>query len=398
MRSKSYLSWFGVLQFVLVITILTLSHMAWAITVKSQPTQIKVAAPTPPGTVPTWREGLAIGQWKEITGSNMSALIPTVSAPGNGRNTIIEAWNSLAIDPRDSTIYSVANGGHFDWAGNEVNAIKMTDNSPKWFEKKPSTPVNQIVESRSHYLDGAPTSRHSYYGMVFNKSRNRVMLLTGYWWASATSMTPAMDGYNILSNTYDPKDTFPNVPGAVQGSPGAAIIEDTATDNIYSVANYGVYRWNNGTNTWSTLLSNTPVYGYSATGAFDTQRNRFLVCGGDRAAGTAVCYLYDVAKNTLTAAQIIGLADSNLDGQGGHGMIYSAEADAYFFRRSGTSGNAVLKVAAGTLTLSQMNVQGGATAQAPINGLWKRWLYAPQLGGAFYLPTYGSNIWFVRLF
>jgi len=80
----------------------------------------------------------------------------------------------MAIDTRDSTLYSVANGGHTDYSGNEANAIRLSDNAPAWVERRaPSSSVG--AGEQMYYPDGRPTSRHTYYSQWMIEARNRVM-------------------------------------------------------------------------------------------------------------------------------------------------------------------------------------------------------------------------------
>ena len=43
-----------------------------------------------------------------------------------------------------------------------------------------------------------------------------------------------------------------------------------------------------------------------------------------------------------------------------------------------------------------MNV-GGAGIPPTMNGPFNKFLYVPRLGGAVYVPSYDTNVWFVRL-
>lgn len=376
----------------------------YAAQIISQKTTILVVAP---GALPAWRLNMNVGDWKEISGSKMSLCPPSVefTIPNNGPNTILEAWNGLAIDPRDSTIYSVANGGHNDWAGNEVFAIKLSDNAPKWIEKRKSSPENTIGANQPYNNDGpnntpgTPTSRHSYNGVEFSMQRNRVILMGGYMYSlgGGSNFTNTMDGYNIANNTYDPAATYPKLPVDTAELPGVPIAMDS-DGNIYSFGKT-VQMWNSSTNTWKKITGD--FYAYSAAVAFDSTRKRFLLVGGDLPKPSG--YIFDISgvppKNTLTKAKFSGLGSAPLEGSE-NAMIYVPSANAFFY--TGEGGNKVYKVDAvedsnGALNVSEYVTRGGGSAAAPVNGIWKRWLYSPQLGGAFYVPSYNSNIWFLRL-
>src|SRR5262249_43275709 len=85
------------------------------------------AAPPPPvGTLPAWVSALPTGQWFEIPGTAMSSVEPNPAPPGgSGPASKVIAWTGFVVDIRDSKVYSVANGGHNDYSGNEVDALDL---------------------------------------------------------------------------------------------------------------------------------------------------------------------------------------------------------------------------------------------------------------------------------
>ena len=115
--------------------------------------------------MPAWRQGMAVGEWKQLSGtalSNAPMTVSTFPTLGNtGPTSKVDTWVGFAIDTRDSSVYSVANGGHHDYAGNEVNRIQLLDSAPKWTEPRASTPSTQTTESTAYYADGRHTSRHT---------------------------------------------------------------------------------------------------------------------------------------------------------------------------------------------------------------------------------------------
>src|SRR5690606_3388344 len=73
---------------------------------------------------PTWRQSMGRWQWKQIPGTDLSSVAPNPRVPG-ALSARIDAWNGLAADTRGSLLYSAANGGHADYAGNEVYEIDL---------------------------------------------------------------------------------------------------------------------------------------------------------------------------------------------------------------------------------------------------------------------------------
>ena len=162
--------------------------------------------------MPTWRQGVAVGEWRQVSGSALSSAPMAVATVGNtGPQSKVIAWSGFAIDTRDSSVYSTANGGHTDYAGNEVNRIRLSDNAPAWSEPRASTPSSQATASSTHYADGRPASRHTCYGTVVNEVRGRAMTLGGSRWGNG-SLLRSVDGFNLASNDWDAARTYSDFP------------------------------------------------------------------------------------------------------------------------------------------------------------------------------------------
>jgi hypothetical protein len=343
--------------------------------------------------MPAWRQGQAVGEWRQIAGTALSSAtisVPTYPTIGStGPSSKVVAWTGFAVDPRDSSIYSAANGGHGDYAGNEVNLLRLSDNTPRWSEPRPATPPSQIVSNASHYADGRPTARHTYYGSVLNERRDRIMLFSGARWGDGVSIFN-MDGFNLSARDWDAARTYADGPSATLGpANGWATVGHQASGDVYVVANYKVLRWSNAANTWTNLAS-TSAYGQYTATAVDTKRNRILMVGG---AGSDRSY-YDIASNTATNVTFTGSAAGLVNGTG-NGLVYDPLLDAYLLRNR-NAGDAVYRIDAETFAVEKLAVSNGAAVPAAINGVWTRFLYVPKLKGVVFFPTYTSGFWFLR--
>jgi len=343
--------------------------------------------------MPTWRQGAVVGQWIQIPNSALSAAPISVqtypSLSGTGPQSKEIAWTGFSIDTRDSSVYSAANGGHNDYAGNEVNRIRLSDNAPGWTEPHASTPVSQITASASRYADGRPTSRHSYYGSVFNEARGRAMVFAGARYGDGY-MTGAVDGFNPSTNDWDMSAGFKDVPGAFTNSQGSALAIQKSTGNVYTFSNWSIDRWSSSSNTWTNLNNNSSIYGQGAASAVDTTRNRILLVGGQNGEHS----YFDIATNTVTTVSFTGAGASALTGTG-NGLVYDPLLDAYLFRTS-AAGGTVYRIDAQTFAVDTLTTTNGSGVQASTNGVWTRFMYVPQLKGVAYFPAYSSNGWFLR--
>jgi hypothetical protein len=344
--------------------------------------------------MPTWRQGQAVGEWRQMSGTALSTApiavktYPTLGVEGPEAKST--NWTGFAIDTRDSSVYSVANGGHWAYAGNEVNRIKLADNAPVWTEPRAATPASQVMAGVTHYADGRPTSRHSYYGTVVNEVRGRVMTFGGGSYGPGLLLT-TVDGLNLAANDWDTARTYPDVPPEYTAAAGAAVAVQKSTGDVFAFTRYNVYRWSSASNTWSRQLANTPFYGQYAASAVDTRRNRVLVLGGlinDRG-------VYDVASNTMQAVTLSGPDAGSVAGDG-NGMVYDPLQDAFLVRK-GAAGGTIYRINAQTFAVDTMPT-GSTGAQIPgaVNNVWTRFLYVPALKGVVYFPAFNGNSWFLR--
>ena len=342
--------------------------------------------------MPAWRQGQAVGEWRQLSNSALSAAPRAVVVGGNtGPESKVIAWTSFVIDARNSSVYSVANGGHHDYAGNEVNRIGLLDSAPKWTEPRPSTPSSQTTDSAAYYADGRPTSRHTFYGATMNESRNRAMVLGGSQWGNGF-MLSTMDGFNLGANDWDAGSSFPNAPSEFTNAMGSAVTEHKATGDIYVFAGYAVVRWNSASNTWTRLLTNAATYGQYAASAMDTKRNRILVVGGQ----TNDHGLYDMSSNSMAnVTTFSGPNAGDMTGDTGNGLVYDPGLDVYLLRKAG-AGNTIYRINAQTFYVDTLPSTNGASIPSATNGVWNRFLYVPQLKGVIYFPSYDGNAWFVR--
>jgi hypothetical protein len=341
--------------------------------------------------MPAWRQGQTVGEWRQIASSALSSAPRAVAVGGNtGPQSKVIAWTSFTIDTRDSSVYSVANGGHSDYAGNEVNRVRLLDGAPTWTEPRPSTPSSQTTQSTAYYADGRPTSRHTYYGAIMNESRNRAMVLGGAQWGNGF-MLSTMDGFNLGSNDWDAASSYPNAPSEFTAAGGSAVTQNRATGDIYVFASYAVARWSSASNTWTRLLTNVATYGQYAASAMDTKRNHILVVGGQ----TNDRGLYDMASNTMSNVTFTGPNAADMTGDTGNGMVYDPGLDVYLLRKAG-AGNTIYRINAQTLYVDTLPNTNGASIPGATNGVWNRFLYVPQLKGIIYFPSYDGNAWFIR--
>jgi hypothetical protein len=214
-------------------------------------------------------------------------------------------------------------------------------------------------------------------------------VLGGARWGDGWGLS-TVDGFNVSTNDWDVAKTYPDVMPDFTTASGSAVVEDKASGDIYAFANHAVMRWTSATNTWSKLLTST-VYGQYSASAMDTKRKRILIAGG---LVNEHAY-YDIATNTVQTMTFSGPSAAAMAAETGNGMVYDPGLDSYLLRK-GESGGTIYRIDAQTFSVDTLANSGGAQIPAAYNGVWRRFLYVPQLKGVVYFPAYDGNLWFIR--
>ncbi len=378
--------------------------------------------------LPAWRVGLEVNAWRELPASSMSLQAPSNEAVlTTGVHAVygpwarLNAWSGLSIDTRSSTVWSVANGGHGDYFGNEVVRFDLMSDAPRWVEwfAGSSGPVVDGVTagadpSHARYLDGLPCSTHSYYGQQFLEGQSRAVRLGGST-APIGSAFENVEGFDISlgqgHNGWAPAGTFGFALGGVNGgwtpAIGWAACKDPTTEIIYVVNAPNLRRFVPSAagvgGTWSTVGPLPDAINTGALGAtaVDTKRHRLLWLKGY---GPNSPYTVDLTTGVWSPrAHPDSAAKAAFDAlKPSLGMVYVAPLDA-FFVRANAAGAAVYRIDAETFEISMLPTTGGDTvAQAFVlsgeENVYTKWLWVPALGGIVYFPKSESNAWFLRLY
>jgi len=336
----------------------------------------------------------------------------------------MDAWCGLSVDTRGSKVWSLANGGHGDYYGNEVCTIDLMADAPAWAEWLASSSGNAVqtaadvpdatASTYARYLDGKPSSRHSYYGQQFLERQNRALTLGG-------SMSPRgsgfenVEGFDVTvrqgTNGWDPAGTFGFAVGGVNvgwtPALGWCVCKDPITECIYTITAPYIRRFTPATagvgGTWSILgrLPNSMNSGALGATAVDTRRNRLLWLKGYGPNAAMVCDLTSAAwtEHTIPASEA-KTAFEGLDQS--LGLVYVPQIDK-FLARANAAGSRVFAVDPVTFAATYLASTGGdAVPRGAVlpreEGVYNRWLYVPALSGVVYFANSGANAWFLRLY
>jgi chitodextrinase len=353
-------------------------------------------APLPPlAALPLWMTGMSVGQWVQIPSTAISSVQPNPLPDGTNADSKVIAWTSFVMDTRSSKVYSPANGGHRNYAGNEVDMLNLESNAPAWVQLLAPTPAAQVTDCASYYSDGRPTSRHSYYGVTLNEFNDRIMLFAGANWCAAGGFHRATSSYNISANTWSASTTHPDLPNSISTPGTFATALDPLTGNVYIAGAANYVRWNRSSNQFQSLNFNGGPAGNESMSAFDTTRGRFFVLGGTNSDH----HYYTVSSDSWTSAPINGANAADVSSAGQAAMVYVSAIDRFLVRLEAPGGT-VYQVHPSTFEVTTFATTGGSTIPegkvSGAGGPYNKFLYSPRLGGAVYVPDYSTGVWFLR--
>lgn len=136
-----------------------------------------------PGEAPSWFESMKVGTWATPVGNTIQAVAPNPAPPGS-QSAICTAWTGGCVDQDRGELILAANGGHTDYAGNEVYACQFRREDPAWVRlTEPSTAMddNDVTNGPAMYPDGNPRAVHGWSHCMWAKGKVWYLAMTGMW-------------------------------------------------------------------------------------------------------------------------------------------------------------------------------------------------------------------------
>lgn len=357
--------------------------------------------PPPTGPVPSWVAKLPLWHWYEIPNTALKTVDPVVRPLGiTGPRSKIDAWCGAALKRKGSVYLIGAAGGHGDYAGNEVNALALNVETPRWAELRSPTPNADIINQTQFFLDGRPSPAHTYYASQFIESLDRLMVVAspgveGPFPAAPTEFpytgSTRSFSFDMARGDWDRPDYVAHYPGG--GNFIAALCcKHPWTDDVYYARGSGIgwYRWTRVSNTW-VRLSESARSSWYAGSAIDPVRSRMLVVGGYNPLPPEV---HDLTSARLPVT-FSGLGQAALTLTGYPGVVYDETHDNYLVVHNTDEGIKIIRVAADRWFVDIPPVTGGAP-RARRNGILNAVQYVPELRGIVIANSHDGNVWFMR--
>lgn len=348
------------------------------------------------GGLPAWITANAnsVGTWYQMPGTNISSVEPaSVPAGATGPTSKVDAWCSFSVDPTNSVVYSAANGGHTDYAGNEVDAIALNVSSPAWVESRAPTGAGSVTTTSDRYSDSRPASRHSYYGQLFDNhgGDSRLILVGGGSRYQNGGVVSATDAFGVASNDWSALATLT---GQLAGWEVPMVCRDTRNGDIFmsgAPSAWVMAKWTKASNSWSDVNSSCPMACYKACSAWDSTRNKIFILGGQYSAS----HTYEPDTDTFAAITLSGAAAGSVSMEFA-GMVYVPSLDVFLVRGPGSGGTVYQITPSGVCTT--FSTSGGTGIAGTVaTQICNRFLYVPVLKGCVVFPTYTGSGWYLRV-
>jgi hypothetical protein len=330
-------------------------------------------------------------QWTDLASTTQHAVAPvdcavatasycTGSAANYSYNdnayNVMNAWGGAAADTVNNRLI-IWGGGHVDYSGNEVYVLNLGVTPPTMTRVTSPSPFATSGETN---LDGTPTSRHTYGGLVYLPNEN-AMFAWGDGVAPGGGPSTNTWWFNLSTNTWTEKAAVPST-----GNSGLVCQLDS-TQAIESVVcidfqNGQMFRYTPGTNAWVTLSGySTTLIAATSMCAVHTSQQVMICAGAYPGYGQpAGIYSINLAPGSTYAAANITAATSGCDalyGVNAPGIDYDSST-GMIVSYSGTGNTVTLfDVLSGNCTTRTFS--GGPTASGYAAGVWGRFAYFPKL-------------------
>ena len=355
---------------------------------------------------PAWLQGRGVNEWFQIPNTALSSVEPTLDSIQraiSGPSSKINTWQGAALKRQGSVYMLAACGGHGDYAGNEVEAIALNADSPRWVQLRAPTPGKDIINGSECYLDRRRSATHTYYCQHFSDATNRLILMPAPGMGLSSLPSPPSGwpygdkhpmAFSLETNDWMAPETYAEMPiGDRSDFTACLAVMHHGTGDVYYARNYDDGRyWKFSPSTGTTSLIGTIWHQNYAGAAIDHTRNRMLLVGDY--GGTMAPRVINVTTGASVSASFGGLGPDVLKFGGYPGVVFDEANDRYLVFRN-SEPIATYAVNAATWQVSQLATSGSPAARP--NGIHNSVQYVPELKGVVVANSYRGNMYFMRV-
>jgi hypothetical protein len=295
---------------------------------------------------------------------------------------VVAAWNSGVMDTTRNRLI-VWGGGHNDYAGNELYAVNLNDQSIQRLTN-PGVPTNAGGACTVTTLpDGTPNSRHTYDGLVYMSQQDKMFVFGGSPACAAGGFSNDTWVYDFATSSWQKKNPTGTIPNA---TPGAVTAYDPATGLVFLHDDSGLYSYDLALDRYTRLASDNIDYHLSAV--IDPVRKKLVLVGNGQA------WAYDIGPGSAYIRQTLSTTGGSAIVSSPYpGLAYDPVSDRIV---GWNGGNTVYSLNLTTNTWTPTTFAGGP-GQAQQNGTYKRWSYSPASGVFVLVNSMTQNAYTLRL-
>ncbi len=329
------------------------------------------------------------GTWYEIPDSNLSTVLPS-ETPFNqgGSKSIMTAWSGGAFDT-DSGKLIVWGGGHADYSGNEIYTFDT--NTQQWERPWGPTPNDLIQEHPSQsieaYLDGNPSSRHTYAGLVYMPAPYNSL-----WAQGGSRWRNGYDTYGTWQFDFDINQWL-QLADAPDTRYGVAAVYDPITNHIFSRGRYYINKYDPETDVWTRLYNQDGGWpGGDSNAAIAPDRRIIIYIGGEQIA--PLYGVYDIETDEYFVPDFSG--NTEILYGSAPGIAYHPPTDSVIAWNGGSS-LYQLDLDTWEWTAIEVTDNGTIPDNAATNGTYGRFQYVPEHDVFIVVNSIYSNVFAFKL-
>jgi hypothetical protein len=220
-------------------------------------------------------DGVAPGLgWHELPDTELATRCPSVpEIQGNtGCSSVIIAWNGGVADLKRNRLI-IWGGGHSDYFGNELYALDINRASLERITDP--SPVSNVGSCPEAYIDGKPSSRHTYNGLVYVPELDAMFSFGGSL-SNCGGMSEKI--WKLELNGLVWTLMQPHRGDKILNAPGISADYDPNTHAVFFSDTASFFRYDSATNNVKKLADLHGVDDH-LTGVIDPERKLFVMAG-----------------------------------------------------------------------------------------------------------------------
>jgi len=326
-------------------------------------------------------------QWMAAPNSKLEAVAPNPIPDGTaGVDGIMSKWSGGAYDTtRDQLV--IWGGGHKGYAGNEVYTFNV--NNMQWTLFKQPTPPSQVRADSATYLDGNPSSRHTYDGLVYIPPPvDRLYAHGDALWGRAWS-DDSVWLFDFNNKSWTRGAQKPDyVPNDLHDY-------DFVTSKVYSHGRNYLKTYDAQTNSWNTVSNFSSYQQLDGNGAVDPIRRKFVRLGG------GLLHVWDIDNPNTSRSVLNTTGATEIINSYAPGFVYDPVSDKYVAWNGTDTSGSIYVLDMDTLVWTRLAPTGpvkpGTNPNNEFNGVFGRFQYIPSKNAFIAVKYTDDNVFIYKL-